>query len=518
MKFNTLLKKTALAAAIATVSFGASAGTMTVATPTVLANEIFGNQSETTVISMPAMAFASTTVKSLPVDGVSTIKLTLGGNVIFGEVYDNPVDWATQGISVLVGGVPLDGTNSAVTAGGTNNDNQITIQITSGAGMDLKDITLQGFKVKNLKSSLERLGAGSTRWTTAALEVRNNPGSTTADFDNTKATNVIASINGIELSGTANGYTTPAATERARINVADEQQLFTTAVGSAAAGDFNPGQSVLRLGDLTIDRGVLDGVPANKEDGSLFDFTGSDVLTLSLAGTADLTGYGQFYLTTDATCTNTNKVATGSAAAANNLSVPMVFSNTAVLGTPLQLCAEATGTQRIAESEISADLNVTYYSTRYTDSTSNAPYGRVLRNGCQVTLFNLPHVNAADNAFIRFTNTSGQAGQVNAYVWTEDGTQIDIDQEVVANLGEHATAVLHTNKDLTSGVYLGDKLPTFATTTGRSRIVLQGAFPSCEALGMVRSANGTLVNMTSTVYSNGASAQPVENNTSNTSN
>lgn len=521
MKFNTLLKKTALAAAIATISFGASAGTMTVTTPTVLANEIFGNQSETTVISMPAMAFVSTTLTSLPVDGVSTIKLTLGGDVIFGEVYDDPADWLAQGISVVSNGVVLNGLNSAVTAGGTNNDNQITIQITNGTGMDLKDITLQGFKVKNLKSSLERLGAGSTRWTTAALEVRSNVGSTLADFDNTAATNVIASINGIELSGTANGYTTPAGTERARINVADEQQLFTNAVGSLSAADFvTPGQNTLRLGDLTIDRGTLGVVPANKEDGSLFDFTGSDVVTLSLSGTADLSGYGQFYLTTAATCDGVvaTKVATGSALAANNLSVPMTFSNTAVLGTTLQFCAETTGTQRIAEAGISADLGVTYYSTRYTDSTSSADYGRVLRNGCQVTLFNLPNVNAADNAFIRFTNTSSQAGQVNAYVWTEDGTQIDIDQEVVASLGKHATTVLHTNKDLTSGVYLGDALPQFAATTGRSRIVLQGAFPSCEALGMVRSANGTLVNMTSTVYSDGRSAAPVENNTSNTSN
>lgn len=514
MKFNTLLKKSALAAAIATVSFGASAGTMTVATPTVLANEIFGEQSETTIIQMPSMAFTSTTITSLPVDNVSTIKLTLGGDVIFGEVYDDPAKWAAQNIIVTVGGVLLNATNASVSAGGTSNDNQITINIVNGAGMDLQAINLSGFKVKNLKSSLERVGAGSTRWTTAALEVRNNPGNTAADFDNTVATDVIASINGVTLTSAANGYTTAALTERARINVADEQKKFTTSVGTPSATDFGPGQNSLRLGDLTIQRGVLGALPASKEDGTLFDFTGSDTLTLALSGTNDLTGYGEFYLTTDATCTNANKVATGSAAAATNTSVPLTLTNTAILGAPLQLCAQATGTQRIAEAGIAANLNVKYYSVRYTNSEATADYGRVLRNGCQVSLFNLPNVDAADNAFIRFTNTSELAGQVNAFVWTEDGRQLDLDKEVFSSLGKHQTVVLHTNAaQKGSGVYLGDALPTFgAETTGRARIVLQGAFPSCEALGLVRSSNGTLVNMTSTVYSGS------ENNTSNTSN
>lgn len=515
MKFNTLLTKTALAAAIATVSFGASAGLMTVTNPTVLANEIFGNQSETTIIQMPAMAFTSTTVTSLPVNNVSTIKLTLGGDVIFGEVYDDPAKWAAQNIIVTVGGVLLDASNASVSAGGTSNDNQITINIVNGVGMDLKAINLAGFKVKNLKSSLERVGAGATRWTSAALEVRNNPGATAADFDNTQATNVIASINGITLTSAANGYTTAALTERARINVADEQKKFTTTVGTTSATDFAPGQNSLRLGDLTIQRGALGLLPASKEDGTLFDFTGSDTLTLALEGTNDLTGYGQFYLTTDATCTNANKVGTGSAAAATNTSVPLTLTSTAVLGTPLQLCAQATGTARIAESGIAANLNVKYYSVRYTNSEANADYGRVLRNGCQVSLFNLPNVNAADNAFIRFTNTSELAGQVNAFVWTEDGRQLDLDKEVFASLGKHETVVLHTNAaQQGTGVYLGDALPAFgAETTGRARIVLQGAFPSCEALGLVRgAAGGPLTNMTSTVYSGSS------NNTSNTSN
>ncbi|MNG28736.1 hypothetical protein D3C84_1140380 [compost metagenome] len=37
---------------------------------------------------------------------------------------------------------------------------------------------------------------------------------------------------------------------------------------------------------------------------------------------------------------------------------------------------------------------------------------------------------------------------------------------------------------------------------GRARLVLEGEFPTCEALGLIRTPNGTLVNMTSTTQGN----------------
>ncbi|EBX2782356.1 hypothetical protein DRL78_24600, partial [Salmonella enterica subsp. enterica serovar Hadar] len=37
---------------------------------------------------------------------------------------------------------------------------------------------------------------------------------------------------------------------------------------------------------------------------------------------------------------------------------------------------------------------------------------------------------------------------------------------------------------------------------GRARLVLEGEFPTCEALGLIRSANGTITNMTSTTQGN----------------
>ena len=140
MKVNSLLIKTTLAAAVASVSFGATAATVNlgVATPVVLANEIFGENSNTTIVQLPELTFTGSDVGTSTAN--STIKLTLGGQAVFGEVYDDPAGWAAQNIVVNVGGTVLDGSNATVTAGGTRNDNQITIKV--AAGLDLSNIEI----------------------------------------------------------------------------------------------------------------------------------------------------------------------------------------------------------------------------------------------------------------------------------------------------------------------------------------------------------------------------------------
>lgn len=513
MTFNNFIKKTALAAAIATVSFGASAaGTLTIATPAVLANDIFGTASETTLASLPNMSFVSTTLNS-SVPNVSTIKLTLGGDVIFGEVYDNPANWLAQGIAIVVDGSILNGTTASVTAGGTSNDNQITIQLKAPLGVrNLKNpITLTGLKVKQLTSEL---APGKNGEVTVAIEVRADVlGNTSASIDTSGAEVAIKSIDGVVLTAAQSDYSLGG--DRARINVTDKQKNFTVLTGAAAADSFVAGQNFIDFGTLTIARNTLVAIPAKKEDGTLFDFVGADKISLNLVGSNDLSGFGQFFLSSNTSCAATlpaEKLATGTPGAGAK-TVAVKFTNAPVLGQTLQLCAEATGTKVIEQqTAVTATLDVDYFSSRYVDFTRNASYGAVLRNGCQVTLFNLPNVNAADNAFIRFTNTSDKSGEVNATVWSEAGVRLDSGSLISANLDAHATTVFHTNKGQTTGVYLGDVLPEFAASTGRSRIVLEGAFANCEALGLVRSANGTLVNMTSTVYSGG------KNGTSNTTN
>lgn len=533
MKFNTLLKKSALAVAIATVSFGASAGSLTIATPTVLANEIFGAGSETTSVRLPSAVFASTTATGLAaaaLDG-TTIKLTLGGAATFAENYQDPVAWAAQGITVTAGAgdtlvAPADIFDIT---GGTANDNQITITLQPNASLvtaalktaNATNIKLEGFKVKNLKSALERKGAGKLEVSTATVEVRQG-----TLFENTPAAVAFASINGVALAAAPTGYTTTVP-GRNRIQVDAEQKKFTLATGTGAANDFDGANAVniLTLGDVVVKRGVVGantlGVPAaadaKKESGAPFDFTGGDTVSLTLSSDAPYANYGKVYVAPTCTAVPTGVIAdfsvTDPAVTTKQVAVPTSDIDLSGL-TTWKLCAVVDGTKRIPEANFDLGLKATYYSARYTESVGAEDYGKVLRNGCQVTLFNLPNVNAADDAFIRFTNTSLKAGEVNAYVWDESGNQLDLGAKVIDSLDKHATVVLHTNAaQQGTGVYLGDVLPEFAASTGRSRIVLEGAFASCEALGLVRGANGgPLTNMTSTVYSGGP------NNTSNTSN
>lgn len=532
MKFNTLLKKTALAAAIATVSFGASAaGTLTVAKPTVLANEIFGNGSETTVIALPEMTFASADITAQPIANESTVKLTLGNEVIFGFNYDDPTAWATQGVVVKVGGVTLDGSNAKVTAGGTSNDNQVTITITDAAAVtDMQNISVSGFKVKNLKALLERQGESSVRSTTAALEVRNNTaGNAPKDFATDDAKDVIIAINGVEF------VSTTTQNNRELLNIMNGQENFTIAKGTAAKSDFGVGKDVIELGSLTVKRGVYDTIKASKEDGTLFDLVGQDKLTFKFSADSDLATYAGagLYLTKEgATCdaaTSAQKVSpviNGQAAVFN------LTGNDVVLDQSMNLCVAKTGNRIEELQNLTATAEIKevgdqkgYYNARYTYSEGGPlNFGSIGTNGCTVTLFNLPNVNAADNAFLRFTNTSDYQGKVSATVWSQAGEKLEKETLVLDSLAPHATAILHTNKAQGTNldnnvVYLGDSLQNFvAKETGRSRIVLQGAFPSCEALGLVRSSNGTLVNMTSTVSSVAGATPAASNNTSNTQN
>lgn len=533
MKFNTMLKKTALAAAIATVSFGASAaGTLTVATPTVLANEIFGAGSETTTIALPVMTFTSTDITAQPVANVSTVKLTLGNVAIFGDNYDDPAKWAAQGVVVNVGGVTLNGANAKVTAGGTSNDNQVTITITDATAVtNMQNITVSGFKVKNLKTLLERVGEDSVRSTSAVLEVRNNTTSNgPADFATAEAEEVIVAINGVVFASTNTD------SNREMLNIMNGQTNFTIAKGALAKSDFGVGQPHVALGTLGVNRGVYKTIKAKKEDGiSLFDLTGSDKLTITFSAESELDSYAGagLYLAKAGTACGAAAQKIAPASIAGQSAVFNLTGNDVTLDQSLAVCVEATGSRieelknLTANAEIAKDAKGEggYYSARYTNSKGGPlEYGSIGASGCSVTLFNLPNVGAKDKGFLRLTNTSAYPGKVSATVWAQNGTKLETETKILDTLAPHATAIFHTNPAqatnlATNQVYLGDSLTGFvAGETGRSRIILQGAFPSCEALGLIRSENGTLVNMTSTVSSTAGAVSAPSNNTSNTQN
>lgn len=548
MKVNSLLMKTALAAAVASVSFGAAAGKLDIPNPSILATEVFGdaknnaNESDLTAITLPRVNFYADAGGDLVTKNagshLATVKLTLLGTALFAENYQDPNTWAAQGITVSVNGKPVTPAAVASVDAGTGNDNTITITLQNGGGLTNEPLTavagatpavsIQGLKVKRLKNQLQTPGEAEVTVEVRAVNDVTGGALTAQAFENTPATVAFVSTPGVVLAANPTSY---AADTRGYIEVADAQQSFTNPALAGHRDLFDASLAVkyIDFGTLAISRGRVGtgrpagvGLEAGKETGTKFDFTGADELTLSVTGDAALAAYG-LELRTNA-CSNAGtpggRVAAGvvTAAAPNTATFNVTTADVNLDATTAwNLCGAATvaGTDRIPQlSSLNANFKVEYGNIRYGESTGSADYGSVVRNGCQVTLFNLPNVNAQDKAMIRLTNTSDKDGQVNAFVWTEDGRQLDIDAELTSSLVAHGTELFHTNPNLANGVYLGDVLPQFAAEEGgRGRIVLQGAFPSCEALGLVRSSNGTLTNMTSTTNSSGVTA-----GTSNTSN
>ena len=544
MKSNNFVMKSGLAIAISAMSVGAVAGTHAVDAITgapVLANEIFGAGSEDTLVAVPLNTYTVSN-NAIGANETATVKYTLDKGAVFGEDLSDIDKWAASnatlefdlgGTVVQVGGagapfVQPAGFTITVDQGGAIGDNTVTFEIleTAGAATTLDTVQSGGFRVKNLTSALERGVANPT--VRLGAEFRNVD---TAVTDTQQALVILRSQDGVALDGNLTDYTSGGG--RARIDVADTELSFTGDLagntGLNAGQDFDETDNVayVSLGDLQVVRTTYaSGAEiVNKENGDDFDFQGSDEPVVTISSTAPVAAYSSIYLrpagvgACSATVGGSDKVGVAQPDG-QSVAVNLSGDTTVDLEAGYNVCAIAGGTERIPESTFSADLAVTYFNPRYTDSEDSLSYGPVLRNGCQVTLFNLPHPQAPDNAFIRLTNVSELSGAVRAFIWTEDGQQIDVNSELVSSLDGHATTVLHTNQNLTAGVYLGDVMPTFgAVTEGRHRLVVQGAFPACEALGLIRSPNGTLTNMTSTTYSGDDSRLGTEQSyTSNTSN
>lgn len=544
---KNIFQKSAMAIAVASLSVSAFAGDLDYTgsgSEIVLANEVFGAGSEETLIAIPDVTF---TVDSgtFAAGGTATVKFTLNRGAVFGEDLSSIDKWEAAGVvlefeddtgPVVVGNTGAAGadfssaaiTDISVDQGGAIGDNTVTFLITAPAGTVLESARIAQVRVKGLTSALAR---GVDDAVSLGAEFRSG---TITDTDT--ALVIFRSQDGVALATTqVTDYDDANVGLRARIDVADTELSFTGALstntGSGAAQDFDDTDNVayVDFGNLRVVRTTVDGAwgggLVKKENGQEFDFNGSDEITVTISSTQPLDAYESIFLRTGsasscaAAVTNADFSATPSNGA-TSVDIDLTGETTIDLSTGYRLCAVAAGETAIPESSFTATLNVEYFNPRYTDSTDTLSYGQVLRNGCAVTLFNLPTTSVGDDGFIRLTNVSELPGAVRASVWTEDGRQIDVGEQVTAELAANATVVLHTNEGLANGVFLGDVLPEYAELTqGRHRIQLQGAFPACEAMGLIRTPAGVLVNMTSTTYSgDDGRLGSDQSNTSNTSN
>lgn len=561
-----ILQKTtmALAVSMTIASTGVMAGTLNYSsaghtTGVVLANEVFGAGSDATLVAIPQMTYTVTNNALLATEE-GTIKLTLDSGAVFGEDLSSIDKWNDAGVTleftvgnsaaapstIIVGGVgstPAPNYGSEISTieviqGGAIGDNTVTFKLTAAAapGGDnatLNSVDVGGFKVKNLKAALER--GVSNPAVKLGAEFR-NLSQTPVITDTVIAKTILSSQDGVALSGTFTDY--KAGGGRARIDVADTELSFTGDIvgntGANAATDFDEtdNKDFVTLGTLSVVRteylqaGAGSDTSVKKEDANDFDFNGSDNIGVVITSTASLASYSSVYLSASTCAANPSPssdfIGNSVVGDPNSRRINLSGETTIDLNTGYNVCAVASGSAAIPESTITASLDVEYFNPRYTNSEDTLDYGQILRNGCQVTLFNVPAPDSPDSAAIRLTNVSEKPGAVRAFMWTQDGTQIDLNSELVPSLAAHATTVLKTNPGQTGNGYLGDNMPTYAASKnvdGRNRLVIQGAFPACEALGLVRTPSGVLTNLTSTTYSGDSSRLGAQNNgTSNTSN
>lgn len=497
----------------------------------------------------------------------ATIKYTLGSGAVFAEDLSTTaaVNAANGGAGAFsctagaVGAVVADSavdTTCGLTAaadatweviqGGAIGDNTITFRITAAAAdgeQSIGGITFGNVAIKNLIPSLGDGGVSTFRGSLLMGVEYVEAAETTADTIVTTATDaplqIFGSQPGVSLTSTAINFDT-AAQDFIRINVGTGETTFTDNDATqgntsndgrtdfTAAGDL----TTVLLGTMTFARSTIDTATftssaagiVKKESGGDFDFQGGDTHNISFSvGSGSLQVGGDLFLEDVADGCDASGITdmTGeSVTITNGSSVSMpVTGTTTELSSTHNLCYTVDGTSKIPEvaNSISASWVVDFFNTRYDNTdASTSSWGGLVRNGCIASFFNIPRSdNAVDRAFVRLTNTSTtNSGDIRGTMYAQDGSIIGTEDATVApTLAIHATQIFTSQADdFTSGGYTVLSLNKALGATdaeyddyGRGRLVLKGAFDTCEGMGLIRNLEtGALYNMTSTTMGNEA--------------
>lgn len=352
------------------------------------------------------------------------------------------------------------------------------------------------------------------------------------------------------------------------ISVASDQKLFTEA---AYNNQFLANDDVryVKLGSLNIRRTRVcnaagagcdvvisgEGIIGNQiimgEDLNDYSFTADDVISATLNNLVLPVNHpyqtsgaalGRIFLDeAGSTCNdvtaNPNANITGEVATINQPAGTATFNltgnTTAAIELTTEVCFYANGVNRIPVQPANISLTAVEnpINARYDNArASDEAYGPLVLDGCTASFFNVPlaNNNSGDLAFLRLSNTSATAskGGVKARLFKMDGTVVtgtNTEADGLFTLGselaQHATGVYTSaavdNVDA-NGRTVAVSIPKAAgydsaaldaTGIDRLRLVAYGAFPYCEGLGLIRTANGNVVNMTATTQGNG-DAQP----------
>lgn len=176
--------------------------------------------------------------------------------------------------------------------------------------------------------------------------------------------------------------------------------------------------------------------------------------------------------------------------------VSVTFGSTATFATQLatgyKACITFDGTTAISSGSITASINTTN-NTGYSASTTLASgsVADITRNGSSTRAMNIPAANNTDQAFVRVTNTSSLAGKVYGTLYGQDGVVLGTANSVLAD----STAFVSNATVVFDAATLKTKLGISSDWTGRAQLIITAETPTMRAQNLVRTANGTLVNV-----------------------
>lgn len=233
--------------------------------------------------------------------------------------------------------------------------------------------------------------------------------------------------------------------------------------------------------------------------GAAAAISATDILTsasITLAGDALAVAKttGGVYLVS-----GTSDCVTATILASANAGASVTFGTTAGVGVDPSLstagykvCITFNGTAAIPAGSITATLTG-FANSGYSATTtfSANTVGTITRNGSSTRAMNIPAANNADQAFVRVTNTSAIAGKVYGTLYGQDGVVLGTANSVLATAAEFLT-----NATLVfDAATLKAKLGISSDWTGRAQLVITAETPAMRAQNLVRTANGTLVNV-----------------------
>ncbi|MHB9800249.1 hypothetical protein ACYCAX_20825 [Pseudomonas sp. MT3] len=513
-----------------------------------IAQEIFGNLSESTQFDLPDLDYAIDPAKAAKAAQGHTIKLTLDRTVaqFANQISPNQIQIGTlapgagfaitSGVGVNTLSLTLDAAGAAEIAAATATAPEHGVVHflfrTNGS------VSSAPAKVDHLRAPLQGDATFVGQSFNPQVSLLNDPlnerrfqVTVSAQLDTTTGANALSSANNDSAAPFMVFTSLPAVYWDVMntnqwgsyqvlnsLDLANQDKTFDLNV-TAQAGASDPanyGSNYQRLGSVRM--GVNTDV-LNEDGRNVFGFNGSDKLESYIAG--NFSGLSSIGLV-NGSCSD---YASGALAAVYSWNSAEIAKSSGVDGVSklaialknedvnqtYNICAVASGTAAMmAQQNFNVGpLTVDFGNVRYVDRVINgAQIDHFWKSSCVASLFNLPPANNQDAFFIRLTNTSddGRNGKVRGVLYDQNGKRYPAtgsayitDSVGKSVLKAHETGVYSIKEVATAfGVNGND----WNGAGGRARLVMEGEFPTCEALGLIRAPDGSLNNMTGTTQGN----------------